>query len=152
MSERSSRTLGLDLGDARIGFALSDALGLTAQPAGVLQRKNAAADLLALRAIVDEHRVARVVVGHPLLLWGVAGARALAAERFAAKLGASLGSGVAVDLWDERLTTSEARRLLVEDGVRRGRRREVIDAMAAALILQSWLDARAAIARDHPSE
>lgn len=141
MTGAGTRVLGIDLGEVRIGLALSDPLGLTAQPAGVLARKGATADVSAIRGLAGKHDVSRIVIGHPLLLSGERGTRAEACERFAAKLEAAI-PGVAIELWDERLTTSEASRLLVGADVSRRRRREVVDAMAAALILQSWLDAR----------
>ena len=144
------RVLALDLGTVRLGLALSDPLGITAQPAGYLRRRGEASDPEAIRALVSEHDVGLVVVGHPLLLSGARGARAEDAERFAGRLRSRLPEDVAVSLWDERLTTAEAERILVADRVRRRRRREVVDAMAAVLILQSWLDAHAG-ARDQSS-
>ena len=125
----------------RIGLALSDPLGMTAQPAGVLRRSSLARDLATLAAYIRTHEVERVVIGHPRRLSGEVGPEAARAEAFAARLRASL-DGIPVDLWDERLTTAEALRTLVAADVSRRRRREVVDAMAAALILQGWMDAR----------
>ena len=125
----------------RIGLALSDALGVTAQPAGVLRRNGLARDLASLTAYIRSHEVERVVVGYPLRLSGEAGPEAARAQAFAGRLRDRLGD-VPVDLWDERLTTAEAQRTLVAADVSRRRRREVVDAMAAALILQGWMDAR----------
>lgn len=143
MRGSGARVLALDLGEVRIGLAVSDPLGVTAQPLGFLRRHGEASDALSIRALVEEHGAGRVVVGHPLLLSGDRGSRAEHAERFAERLRSRLPGDVAVVLWDERLTTAEAERILLSDGVRRRRRREVVDAMAAVLILQSWLDARA---------
>ena len=124
----------------RIGLALSDDLRLTAQPAGVLRRKNLPADLEALAAYARDHHVERVIVGHPRRLSGEAGPEAGRAESFARRLGGAL-PGIPVELWDERLTTAEAQRTLLAADVSRRRRREVVDAMAASLILQGWMDA-----------
>ena len=125
----------------RIGLALSDPLGVTAQPAGVLRRNGLARDLDSLAAYIRSHDVERVVIGHPRRLSGEAGPEAARAEAFARRLRDRL-AGVPVDLWDERLTTAEAQRTLLAADVSRRRRREVVDAMAAALILQGWMDAR----------
>jgi putative Holliday junction resolvase len=137
----------VDLGTVRIGLALSDPLGMTAQPAGVLLRGAPAADLASLAAYVRDREVERVIVGHPRRLSGEVGPAAARAESFARRLGHALG-GVPVELWDERLTTAEAERTLVAADVSRRRRRQVVDAMAAALILQAWMDAhRGEVAR-----
>ena len=140
MSGATARVLALDLGGVRIGLALSDELGITAQPAGILEATGARADVEAIAKIVRERGVSRVVVGHPLLLSGQEGDQARKAREIADKLAASLD--VPVELWDERLTTAQAERALVSDGVRRARRRAVVDCLAAVLILQSWLDAK----------
>ena len=141
MSELPGRILGLDLGDARIGLALSDPLGITAQPVGKVDSRGPTADLRQIRAIIAEHQAVEVVVGLPLHLSGESGARAEQAREFARRLGASV-PGIAVELWDERLTTAEANRAMISGNVRRRRRREVIDTLSAVLILQSYLDAR----------
>ncbi len=149
MTEGPARILALDLGDARVGLALSDPLGVTAQPLGALRRVGPRQDVARLRALVEEHRVTRVVVGHPLLLSGGAGERARGAEDLAATLREALG-GIPVELWDERLTTVEAERLMLQGDVRRRRRREVVDSLAAALILQSWMEAHPRGGQDRP--
>ena len=136
------RTLGIDLGSVRIGLALSDPLGLTAQPAGHLKSGGLARDLVAIAATVRREGVVRVIVGHPRTLSGERGPSAARAEAFAEALRAALG-GVPVDLWDERLTTAQAQRVLSSADVSRSRRREAVDAMAAAILLQSYLDAEA---------
>jgi len=140
---QAGRTLGIDLGDVRIGLALSDPLGVTAQPAGVLARKNGKADLEAIAGLVATHAAVRVVVGLPLLLSGEAGTRARDAEAFAAALQQRLPD-TAVELWDERLTTKEAERAMIAADVGRKRRREIIDSLAAVLILQGYMDRRQA--------
>ena len=143
MPETLGRVLGLDLGTVRVGLALSDPLGWTAQPAGVLRRVSLAQDLETLATYVRDRQVERVIVGYPRRLSGEAGPEAGRAAAFARRLAEVLG-GVPVELWDERLTTAEAERALLAADVSRRRRREVVDAMAAALILQGWMDAHAA--------
>lgn len=138
----AGRVLGLDLGQVRIGLALSDALGLTAQPLGSLRRVGLRADLASLAKLVAEHEVARVVVGLPLLMSGSVGAAATSAQAFAERLRGRL-PGIDVKMWDERLTTVEAERLLVDADVRRSKRKLVRDTLAAVLILQNYLDAGA---------
>jgi len=133
------RVLGLDYGERRIGVALSDPLGLTAQPHSTLERTSLDADLGVLADLVRRHGVRRVVIGLPLSLKGERGERARAAEGFGRRL--ARASGVPVEAWDERLTSVQAERALLEADLRRSRRREVIDRAAAVLILQSWLDA-----------
>ncbi len=137
--------LALDLGDARIGLAISDELGITAQPLGFLASASRRADLLAIAKLVEEREATRLVVGYPLLLSGEEGTRAREARETAERLRKTVA--VPVELWDERLTTAQAERELVGDGVRRSRRRKVIDSLAAVLILQSWMEAHASAPR-----
>jgi len=137
-----SRTLALDLGERRIGVAVSDPQGVIAQPLLVIERRGGAADLGRIGAIVSAQAVARVVVGYPLTLAGQAGTQARRVDRFIEQLRRALA--VEVVAADERLTTAAAERSLLEGGVRRGRRRQVRDAVAAALILQGYLDRRRA--------
>jgi len=132
------RALGLDLGSVRVGVALTDPLGLTAQPFGLLKRRELNRDLAPLLALVASHDVTTIVVGHPLLLSGAEGASAADAARFVERIAPVVA--IPVVLWDERLTTVQAERALREGGVRGPRRRELVDAAAAALMLQSWLD------------
>ena len=131
------RVLGLDLGDARIGVAISDDERRLAVPLGTI-RTGAPADVKAIAALVGEHDVTLVVVGHPLLLSGEAGERAHHAERFAEALRGFLG--VPVLLHDERLSTVEADRALRATGASGRERRRSVDRSAATVILQSWLD------------
>lgn len=142
MSRDAACILAVDLGSVRIGLALSDRLGLAAYPLGALQRKGARRDFTELRKLVQEHEVTRAVVGLPLLMSGEEGSAAVQARSFADKLRAAV-DGLDVEMWDERLTTVEAERLLAEAKVKRRRRRQVVDSLAATLILQSYLDARA---------
>jgi putative Holliday junction resolvase len=138
--EGPGRVLALDLGTVRVGLALSDPLRITGQPLGRLPRRALRDDLHALIDLVRENDVAVVVVGHPLLMSGVAGERALDAEAFAERLRSAVSCPVV--LWDERLTTVQAERALLEGNVSRRNRKTVVDAAAAALLLQSWLDAQ----------
>jgi putative Holliday junction resolvase len=134
----TGRVLGLDLGDARIGVAISDDDRRVAVPLGTV-RTGAPADVRAIAGLVGEHDVSLVVVGHPLLLSGVAGERAHHAERFADALESFLH--VPVLLHDERLSTVEAERGLRAAGATGRKQRAVVDRSAATVILQSWLDA-----------
>lgn len=140
------RYLGIDLGRARIGLALADDVLRTARPHGTVARRGDAADLEAIAEVAREYEVTRAVVGLPLHMDGTEGDSARFARGFADKLGAALG--VPVELHDERLSTFEAEGRLRERGVRSRDQRAVIDAEAAAVILQGWLDARPAPAAD----
>lgn len=137
------RVLALDLGEARIGIACSDPLGLTAQPLETLRRTGPKKDLDAIRRRVEELEVRKIVVGLPLLLSGEEGKQAVAAREFAGSLRRRLPSGIDVVFWDERLSTAEVERMMVSENVSRRRRRERVDALAATIILQGYLDARA---------
>jgi putative Holliday junction resolvase len=132
------RVLGLDLGDARIGVAISDDERRVAVPLGTV-RTGAPADVKAIAELVRGHDVSLVVIGHPLLLSGEAGERAHHAERFADALRRFLS--VAVELQDERLSTVEADRSLRAAGAGGRERRRAVDRSAATVILQAWLDA-----------
>lgn len=133
------RTLGLDVGTKTIGVALSDELGLTAQGRETLRRTALKADLAQLTSVAKNEHVGRIVVGLPLNMDGSEGPRAEATRKFAAAVEEALG--LPVELWDERLTTAEAERVLLAADVSRKKRKAVIDRLAAQLILQSWLDA-----------
>lgn len=131
------RVLALDLGDARIGTALSDPERRVAVPLGTI-RTGAPGDVKAVAELVVEHEVALVVVGHPLRLSGERGTRARHAEAFADAIRSMLD--VPVVLQDERLTTAEAERGLREAGAKGRRRRRAVDRSAATIILRSYLD------------
>jgi len=135
------RVLGLDLGDARIGVAISDDRRRIAVPLGTV-RTGAPADVKAIADLVRGHGVTLVVIGHPLHLSGEAGERAHHAERFAEALDAFLD--VPVLLQDERLSSVEADRALREAGTSGRERRRTVDRSAATVILQAWLDAAGA--------
>ncbi|HEX7246512.1 MAG TPA: Holliday junction resolvase RuvX [Actinomycetota bacterium] len=135
------RVLGLDLGTARIGVAVSDADRRVAVPHGTIRAGQPPGELEAVAALVLELGVTAVVVGHPRSMSGASGAQAQQAEAFAAALRAVLE--VPVELQDERLSTAQAERSLRAAGVSGRRRRAVVDESAAAIILGAWLDARA---------
>jgi putative Holliday junction resolvase len=135
------RVLGLDLGDARIGVAISDDRRRIAVPLGTV-RTGAPTDVKAIADVVHGHGVTLVVIGHPLHLSGEAGERAHHAERFAEALDAFLD--VPVLLQDERLSSVEADRALREAGASGRERRRTVDRSAATVILQAWLDAAGA--------
>jgi putative holliday junction resolvase len=132
------RVLGLDVGDRRIGVAVSDELGLTAQPVLTIVRKNRRQDMNSLARIVRKYGCSQVVVGNPLHMSGDISPQALKAQGLAQDL--QRETGVAITLWDERLSTTEAHRHLDAAGHQRGDRRAVIDQVAAVLILQGFLD------------
>lgn len=122
-------------------MALSDPLGMTAQPVGFIAVRNDGRHVSELADLVRAHDVGCVVVGLPLLMSGADGERALAARESARHLGERL-PGIEVVLWDERLTTVQAERALIAGNVRRDRRKRTVDAVAAAILLQSFLDSR----------
>jgi putative Holliday junction resolvase len=135
--------LGVDLGARRIGLAVSDAEERVAFPAGVLESRGAARDVAAVAEIVRERGAGRVVVGLPIHMSGRRGPEAEAAERFAEAL--AKRAGVPVDTLDERWTSREAERSLREMGRTSKRRaRGEVDAIAATLLLRSFLERRAA--------
>jgi putative Holliday junction resolvase len=132
------RVLGLDVGERRIGMAMSDALGLTAQPLAVLEARGLERDTAAIGALVEQHRVDEVVVGLPLTMRGEQGIQAEKVAVFVAALRKRLS--VPVQLVDERLTTVQSERTLREMHTPRRKRRQVVDRVAAQLILQHFLD------------
>ncbi len=131
--------IGLDLGSRRIGVAVTDELGLSAHPHATIERHGGQRDLDAIRQLVAAAGASRVVIGLPLSPQGERGRAALAAERFAERLRAVLA--VPIDLIDESFTTVEATDVLLEADLSRARRKQVVDRVAAALILRRWLDA-----------
>lgn len=136
---QGGRVLGLDLGDVRIGVAISDPDRRLAVPLGTVQVGRPPGEMRAIADLVREHEVTLVVIGDPVSLDGVRRERATHAANFAEAMRGLLD--VPVALHDERLSTVEAERSLRDAGVNRKRRRSVVDAAAAQVILQSWLDA-----------
>jgi putative Holliday junction resolvase len=144
-SRSPARYLGLDVGSRRIGVAVSDELGLTAQPVLTLERRgsgpaNRREDMRSLARLCRRFDVAGIVVGNPLHLSGEVSPRAAKAQAFAAELGEL--TGLPVHLWDERLTTHEAHEILYQAGQKRQEHGKVVDQVAGMLILQSFLDAQ----------
>ncbi len=134
------RILGLDVGERRIGVALSDELGWTAQGLTVIERRNVAEDVRRLVALVREHSCGQVVVGLPRRTDGRIGPEAEAVQAFGRRL--AQAAGVPIVYWDERFSTAQAEHTLLQAGVSRARRRQVIDQVAASVILQAYLDRR----------
>lgn len=132
------RVLGIDPGERRIGLALSDESGILASPVGTLERRSLAEDIAAIRELVERHGVGEVVVGVPVSLSGRPGPQARRAQRFAARLAAELP--VPVRTWDEAFSTVEAERYLSVTRRDWRERKRLVDAVAAAVILQSYLD------------
>lgn len=132
-----TRYLALDLGDRRIGIAVSDAAGMIARPLEVLRRGARVADYAHLQRLVDQHGIEAIIVGLPLNMDGSEGPQALWVRDYGLALAEALG--VPVHFWDERLTTVEATDLLHAQG--KQAERDSLDAVAAAVILQSYLDA-----------
>ncbi|MFC5703774.1 Holliday junction resolvase RuvX [Cohnella faecalis] len=134
------RILGLDYGDRRIGVALSDAFGWTAQGMETIERKQEGDDIRRIGQLVKENDVEAIVVGLPKNMNGTIGPRGEICIEFAETLKRTLS--LPVHMWDERLTTVAATRTLLEADVSRRKRKAVVDKMAAALLLQNYLDSR----------
>src|SRR5277367_5321170 len=135
------RMLGLDVGDRRVGVAVSDALGLTAQPVMTLVCSNRRQDAKSLLRIIRKHNCAEIVVGNRLYMSGDLSPQAAKAQAFGQMLREE--TGLPVHPWDERLTTTEAHRHLHASGLAGAEHRKVVDQVAAVLILQGYLDALA---------
>jgi putative Holliday junction resolvase len=134
------RIIGLDLGKKRIGVAISDELGITAQALTTIERGSFRDDCEALGGLVRQYGVQEIVVGLPLHMSGELGQSGEESLAYGKKLARSLG--VPVVFWDERLSTVAAEKTLLEGNMRRGRRRQVIDRVAACLILGGYLSRR----------
>ena len=135
----SGRILALDVGKKRIGLALSDPLGITAQGLPTLQRTTIREDLTALADLVQAREVRLLLVGHPLNMSGTEGRQAVYTKEFADRLHAR--THVEVRYWDERLTSVEAGRVLRSSGISIEKRAKAVDRLAAVLLLESFLDA-----------
>lgn len=134
------RVLGIDHGSKRMGLALSDELGMIAQPLGFLPAEPFAEFLDQLRTILRDKQVEQVVVGLPRNMDGSFGPAALTVQSFVAALRDAIT--IPVRTWDERLSSAQANRALIHAGVRRQNRKGKVDQVAAAILLQSYLDAR----------
>jgi putative Holliday junction resolvase len=138
----TGRVLALDVGSKTIGLAVSDALGITAQGLETIRRSNKRADFATLEHVLRQHDVREIVVGYPLRMSGSAGTQSERMMAFAEELRRRFE--LPVHLWDERLTSAQANRLLRETNMSIRRRAQVVDRLAAVLILQSFLDHRSA--------
>ena len=132
--------MGLDVGTKRIGVAVSDPLGITAQGLETIQRQNKRLDFERLGQVISEYQIAEIVVGLPLRMSGAEGTQSEKMRVFADELRRRFN--LPVHLWDERLTSAQANRLLRETEMSIQRRGQVVDQMAAVLILQSWMEAK----------
>ena len=130
--------LGLDIGNARTGVAISDELGIAAHPLCTIQRKSRKAVLAELQELVAAHKVERIVVGLPLQLDGEEGVQARKVKQFAERLEQQVN--LPIVFWDESFTTVEASQILRETKKRRRKRKQVIDQVAAVLILEGYLE------------
>ena len=136
------RILGLDVGSKTIGVAVSDPLGITAQGLETIRRQNKRMDFERLEKVIQKYEVAEIVIGYPLRLSGAEGTQAEKMQSFARTIQERFH--LPVHLWDERLTSAQASRVLRDSEMSIKRRGEVVDRLAAVLILQSWMDHRAA--------
>jgi len=134
------RVLGLDVGSRRIGMAVTDPLGITAQGIETLQRRNKRTDFATLGQVIRAYEIREIVVGLPLRMSGAEGTQAEKMQGFAEELRKRFR--LPVELWDERLTSAEANRLLRATELSIERRAKAVDRMAAVLILQGWMEAR----------
>lgn len=132
------RILGLDVGTRTIGVAVSDPLGITAQPVTTIRRTKMDADMAELRGIIELYNASLLVVGYPRNMNGSVGEQAQYVDRFIEEMGTQVS--LPVELVDERLTTRMASQAMKAGNVKAARRKEIIDQQAAALILQSYMD------------
>jgi len=140
MNDLRPRVLGLDVGSRTIGMAVSDPLGITAQGLPTLRRTNKRGDYARLDSVLREYAITEIVVGYPLRLSGAEGTQSEKMQVFAEELRKKFK--LPVHLWDERLTSSQANRILRDADLSIKKRGEAVDRMAAVLILQSWMEAR----------
>jgi putative pre-16S rRNA nuclease len=147
----ATRILALDPGTKRIGVALSDELGWTAQPLETFERKSLSVDVAHITELVRRHEVREIVVGMPIQLNGRMGPAAQSTQQFLEALQAVVG--IPVVAWDERLTTKAAEQMLIEADVSRKKRKGAVDRVAAALLLKSYLEhlSSAPFSADHPT-
>ncbi len=136
----ASRVLGLDVGSKTIGMAVSDLLGITAQGLTTIRRQNKRLDFGQLQKVIRDYNVTEIVVGYPLRMSGAEGTQSDKMKTFAEELHKKFK--LPVHLCDERLTSAQANRVLRDSEMSIKRRGEVVDRLAAVLILQSWMDMR----------
>jgi len=147
MVDEGKRVLGLDVGRRRIGLALTDECMFTAQPLKVIHRSSQKDDLAGIVSEVTSSNIGRIVVGMPYEMNGIEGPAAAYTRRFTKALEAALQAepacvNVEIEFWDERFSTVAVERVLIQGDARRSKRKQVVDKLAAAYILQGWLDAR----------
>jgi len=140
------RILGLDVGNKRIGAAVSDELGFTAQGIGVIMRQDLKQDIKRIQELIRQYDIGKIVLGLPRNMNGTMGPQSELVKKFGEAL--KLDSGIEISYWDERLTTVEAERSLINADMSRKKRRSVIDKVAAVLILQGYLDYRSNVDTD----
>lgn len=133
-----ARIMSIDFGLRRIGLAVSDALGITAQGLPTLQRTSIRKDIEHIRAVVEEYSVEKIIVGNPIGHTGKATSMSHQAENFAGKLRDRMNCPV--ELWDERLTSVQANRMLKTAGLSMNKRQQAVDRVSAILLLQNYLD------------
>lgn len=138
--EPKPRILGLDVGSKTIGLAVSDPLGITAQGLNTIRRKNKRHDFEQLQRVIEQFEISEIVVGLPLRMSGMEGTQSEKMRAFAVEMERRFS--LPVHLWDERLTSAEANRVLRDSEMSIKRRGEVVDRLAAVLILQSWMTAK----------
>jgi putative holliday junction resolvase len=138
LTPSNARILALDLGKRRIGLAVSDPLGITAQGLPNLVRKNKRTDLAALEALIQEWQVGRILMGNPINMGGSEGRQSGWVREFGDAI--VRRTGLPVEFWDERLTTVEASRVLRQSGIGIEKRAAAVDRLSAVILLQSYLD------------
>jgi putative Holliday junction resolvase len=132
------RILGIDYGSKRLGLAMCDELGLTAQALTTITRKNRERDLKEIETVIKQYNVEKIVVGYPLRLDGTEGIQCEKVNRFVDILESRFS--LPIVKWDETLSTKEAEQILIEANINRKKRKDVVDKIAAAIILQDYLD------------
>jgi putative Holliday junction resolvase len=143
---KAARILALDLGKKRIGLALSDELGLTAQGLKTMEREGRRDDIETLRRLTVDSRVGLILMGDPMHMSGAASRQGDYTREFAREL--EYKTGLPVKFWDERWTSREAERVLRGSGIGRNERKPAIDRLSAVILLQSYLDSASAPGRD----
>lgn len=136
------RVLGLDVGDKTIGVAVSDGLGITAQGVTTIRRQSFEKDFAALEKIIEEYEAIEIVIGLPKMMDGTEAVQSGKVREFAAKVEKRFS--LPITFVDERLSTALVQKMMIEGGVRREKRREVVDMLAAQIILQSYIDRKRA--------
>jgi putative pre-16S rRNA nuclease len=134
------KALAIDYGTKRHGVAGCDPLGISVKPLAFVPAEPQAEALAALGAVIAERQAEIVVLGLPLNMDGSEGPAVAAVREFAERLQQALPPGVRIEFWDERLTTDEAEKRLLEKGLNHKERKQVIDSLSAAILLKSWLD------------